>query len=416
MLAIRAGRLIDGAGGLLENVVVLVKGERISKVTNPRDAGILPDTEVIDATDLTIMPGMVDAHVHVRGDGEQEDFAAYKSGAVTESIGSLALKAFANARRNLMAGFTTIRDVGCFAYVDVALRDAIDSGRLEGPRMKVSGEALAATGGHLDRRNGLAAHVSTGPVTNLADSPDEGRKAARYQVAMGADLIKIAVTQSEHVRKRGGVYAPELTFDTIAAICEVGRQTGRKVAAHCHGGEGVRDAIEAGVYTLEHGRFISDELLEMMVERGVYLVPTLSPDGRVIERGQKEMGYDDAMWAWCQRSADAAYESVLRAHRMGVKVVAGSDAIMPFVRHGESAYELELLVRAGLTPMEAIIAATSIAAEALDMAEEIGTIEAGKFADFVIVDGDPLEDITILQDQKRIKRVIKGGVTVKARD
>jgi len=168
--------------------------------------------------------------------------------------------------------------------------------------------------------------------------------------------------------------------------------------------------------SLEHGRFISDEQFEMMAERGVYLVPTLSPEGRAMEYGREATGtVRDEDWEWKLRVTDAMYDAVARAHKIGVKVATGSDAAMPFVRHGENAYELELFVRAGMTPMETIVAATKVGSEVLDMADEIGTVEAGKYADLVVVDGDPLADIKILQDLTRIKKVIKGGRVVVSR-
>ena len=282
--------------------------------------------------------------------------------------------------------------------------------------MKVAGQGLTATGGHGDATKGLASHVSLGDSTHIVDSPDEARKATRYQIKMGADFIKIMATLSEYVRKFGGTCSQELTFETMKAICEVAHWANRKVGAHCHGGPGVTDAILAGLDSLEHGRFISDEQFEMMAERGVYLVPTLSPEGRAMEYGREATGMTkDEDWEWFLRANDAMYDTVARAHKIGVKVAAGSDAAMPFVRHGENAYELELLVRAGMTPMEAIVAATKVGSEVLDMANEIGTVEAGKYADLVVVDGDPLADIKILQDLTRIKKVIKGGRVVVSR-
>ncbi|NLE76345.1 MAG: amidohydrolase family protein, partial [Chloroflexi bacterium] len=320
----------------------------------------------------------------------------------------LALRSYVSARKDLEAGFTTLRDAGNRGYVDVALRDAINAGWLEGPRLKVAGIALAATGGHMDRTKGLAPHVGIDQSTNMADSPDEARRSARYQIKMGADFIKIAATISEYVRKFGGLCSQELTFETMKAICEVAHWAGRPVAAHCHGGQGVTDAILAGVDTLEHGRFVSDEQLDMMAERGVFLIPTMSPEGRVMEQG-RQPGSSDVDWAWTCKANDAMYDAVLRAHKRGVQVAVGSDATMPYVFHGENAYEMELFVRAGLTPMEAIVAGTKVGAAAVGMGDEVGTVEVGKFADLVVVDGDPLADIRILQDMARIKKVLKGG-------
>ena len=414
MLAVKAGKLIDGTGELLEDVVVLVEGDKIAKVGKLAEVAILEGVEVLDATDRTVMPGMIDAHLHIRGSGDPSKRGAV--GVVQTSLGTMALMSYVNAKKDLEAGFTALRDAGNRGYVDVALRNAIEEGLLEGPRLKVAGQGLTATGGHGDATKGLASHVSLGDSTHIVDSPDEARKATRYQIKMGADFIKIMATLSEYVRKFGGTCSQELTFETMKAICEVAHWANRKVGAHCHGGPGVTDAILAGLDSLEHGRFISDEQFEMMAERGVYLVPTLSPEGRAMEYGREATGMTkDEDWEWFLRANDAMYDTVARAHKIGVKVAAGSDAAMPFVRHGENAYELELLVRAGMTPMEAIVAATKVGSEVLDMANEIGTVEAGKYADLVVVDGDPLADIKILQDLTRIKKVIKGGQIVVSR-
>jgi imidazolonepropionase-like amidohydrolase len=412
MLLVRAGRLIDGTGQTQQGVAILIEGERIVRVTKAEETEHQEDGQVIDALDKTVLPGLVDAHVHLRGSGDPDEQASFRLGGVNESVASVALKCYVNARRDLEAGFTAVRDMGCRDYADVAVRDAIEAGMLEGPRMKVAGEALATTGGHLDLTVKLGPHVQIGKLMNIADSPDEGRRAARQQIKMGADLIKISATQTEYVRQQGGLFSQEMTSDTMSAICEVAHWAGRRVAAHCHGGNGVRDAILAGVDTLEHGRFLTDELIEMMVEHDVYLVPTLSPEARVMEQGQEASGRTDESWSWFLRAYEVMYETVRRAYQKGVKIAAGSDAAMPFVRHGQNAYELEQLTRAGLTPMEALVAATRIGAEALGMEQQIGTVEEGKLADLIVVDGDPLTDITVLQEVGRIRHVIKGGEIV----
>jgi imidazolonepropionase-like amidohydrolase len=399
VLAIKTNRLIDGTGKVLENVVVLVEGEQIVNLANIAAVAIPPDARVIDATDKTVMPGMIDAHLHLSGDGEpMKDWA---SQFVQTSIGSVALISYMNAKKNMEAGFTTLRDAGSRAFVDVALRDAINSGLVQGPRLRVAGEPLTPTGGHADPTKMLAPHLSVGELTGIADSPNEARKAARHQIKMGADFIKISASLTDDLQ--------EMSFEMMQAICEVAHWTGRKVAAHCSGGEAVTDALRAGVDSLEHGRFLTDRHFELMVERGVYLVPTLAPEGRAMQYGQEALGYDDRSWNWMVMANSKMYDTVARAHKRGVKVAVGSDAAMPAVRHGESAYEMELLVKAGLTNMEAIVAATSTGAELLGMADEVGSIEVGKLADLVVVDGDPLKDIRILQDLTRIKRVIKGG-------
>jgi imidazolonepropionase-like amidohydrolase len=406
MLAIKTNRLIDGTGNVLENVLVLVKGEQIVQLAEIGEVAIPPDARVIDATDKTVMPGMIDAHLHLSGNGEpMKDWA---SQFVQTSIGSVTLASYANAKKNLESGFTTLRDAGSRAFVDVALRDAINSGLVQGPRLRVSGEPLTPTGGHADPTKMLASHLNVGELTGIADSPNEARKAARHQIKMGADFIKISASLTDDLQ--------EMSFEMMQAICEVAHWTGRKVAAHCSGGEAVTDALRAGVDSLEHGRFLTASHFELMVERGVYLVPTLAPEGRAMQYGQEALGYNDRSWKWMVMANSKMYDTVARAHKSGVKVAVGSDAAMPAVRHGESAYEMELLVKAGLTNMEAIVAATSIGAELLGMADEVGSIEVGKLADLVVVEGNPLEDIGILQDLTRIKRVIKGGKVEVSRD
>jgi imidazolonepropionase-like amidohydrolase len=415
MIAIRAGTLIDGTGRALPQATVLVEGERIAQVGPAQEVTIPSEATLINASAQVVMPGLIDAHLHVMGDGAPRG-ESWGMLALRELPATHAYRCFVNARRDLEAGYTTLRDAGCIGYADVALRDAINSGLLEGPRLKVAGCALHSTGGHMDRTKGLAPGVAPDVSITTADSPDEGRKAALYQLKMGADYIKIAASLSEYQRPRGGLFSQELTFETMQSICQAAHWAGRRVAAHCHGGQGVTDAIRAGVDSLEHGRFLTDEQLGMMAERGVFLVPTLSPEGRAMQIGRKELGYNDADWNWYLRATEAMYRTVERAHRAGVKVAAGSDAAMPYVRHGENAYELELLAYAGLSNMAAICAATGVAAQALDMAAEVGAVEAGKLADLLVVDGDPLADVRVLQDIARIKYVIKGGKVVAARE
>ena len=414
MIAIKGGSLIDGAGRVAQHVTVLVEGERIAQVGPSQEVPIPPEATLIDASTQVVMPGLIDAHLHVTGDATPREDAWGMRG-LRELPATHAYRCFVNARRDLEAGYTTLRDAGCVGYADVALRDAINSGLLEGPRLKVAGCALHSTGGHMDRSKGLVPGAAPDVSITTADSPDEGRKAALYQLKMGADYIKIAASLSEYQRSRGGLFSQELTFETMQSICETAHWAGRRVAAHCHGGDGVTDALRAGVDSLEHGRFLTDEQLDMMAARGVFLVPTLSPEGRAMQIGRKELGYNDADWAWYLRATEAMYRTVGRAHRAGVKVAAGSDAAMPYVRHGENAYELELLAHAGLSPMAVISAATGVAAQVLDMAAEVGMVEADKLADLLVVDGDPLADIRVLQEISKIKYVIKGGKVVMAR-
>jgi len=409
--AIRAGQLVDGTGRDILHDMILIISAGVIQDVRCADEGELPrNLPIIDASTMTVIPGMVDAHLHVIGNGDPTP-NAWRDSFVFDSTGTLALRSYVNALRNLKAGFTTIRDAGSKDYVDVAVRDAIANKDLIGPRMIVAGEAIASTGGHMDRTRGLPHNFPVARLTNICDSPEEARKAVRYQIKMGVDFIKMSASLSEYVRDKGGLCSPELTQQTMEAICETAHLAGRKVGAHCHGGEGVTRALLAGVDCLEHGRFLSDEQLEIMAEKGVYLVPTLSPDAHAMKHS-RSAGKEENKVSWLEKAYAAMFETVGRAYQMGVKIGVGSDAAMPYVHHGQTAYEIELLVEAGLSSMDAIVSATRIGSEIVNMSDQLGTLEVSKLADLVVIDGDPISDIRILQDLERIRMVIKDGIVV----
>lgn len=409
MLAIRAGQLIDGWGGPpLRDAVILVEGQRIAEVGPTEEVRIPEGAEVVEAGNKTVMPGMVDAHVHIHTlGGPPENFALAE---VQVLQGMLALRACSYARLDLEMGFTALRSLGSPHYVDVALREAINQGVVEGPRLRVAGQGVSVTGGHMDKAH-FAPEVSVLGRTGVGDGPWELRKAARTQIKYGADLIKINVCSGGQYRL-DPPWVQEMTFEEIAAVCEEAHWFHRRVAAHTSGGPGITDAIRAGVDTLEHGHWLTDEQIEMMVERGTFYVPTVIVNSRSVALGKERRGISDAAWAWLQKVYEEKWDSLARAKAAGVKIAVGTDAGF-VVSHGENACELEELVKGGFTPMEAIVAATRIGAECLDWADEIGTIERGKYADLVIVDGDPLSDIRILQDKSKIACVFKGGRMVK---
>jgi imidazolonepropionase-like amidohydrolase len=407
-LAIRVGTLIDGRGGRpASGAVIEVDGDRIARVVPGTGYTPPAGAAVWDFSRYTMLPGLIDAHVHLRGSGEPREMGWGVSEAA-ELPGATALNCFINARKSLEYGFTTVRDLACRHYADVSLRDAINAGRLEGPRLKVCGVGLTSTAGHMDRHKYFAPGVTLPGPAAIADTPDEGRRAVRMNLRYGVDFIKINATLSELVRPLGGLCSPEMTLETMQAICEVAHDHGRKVAAHCHGGKGVTWALQAGVDVLEHGRFLTDEQLGIMVKQGTFLCPTLSPEARAHELGLRPS--DPSLVAWQDHARGVMYDTVRRAHKAGVTVVSGSDAAMPGVTHGHGgAYEIAELVKAGLSPMDALVAATSAAARCLDFDKEVGSVETGKLADFVLVDGDPLADVAILQDLRRVPVVIKGG-------
>jgi len=413
-LVIKAGRLIDGRGGEpVSDVLVVVEGEKIVQVGRAEAMEWPDEAQVIDATDKTVMPGMIDAHVHIDMPGSG-GHGSFVERVVQELMGTRVLRGYVNGQASLEAGFTTLRSLGSSAYVDVALRNAINEGLVEGPRLRVSGVPLSVTGGHSDPS--LAPHVS---VTGLAlfNSPDEARGAARTQLKMGADCIKLSATSVSNLPRweAGGYseedperpYRQEMTLEEIKAVCEETHWAGKTVAAHNSGGRGQRAAILGGVDTIEHG-VLTDEHIELMAERGTFYVPTFSTSmpARTREKPETEPA---VLWRWRQRNLDIKFENFWKVLQAGVKVALGTDAGYYLCPHGGNAYELELLVLAGMTPMQAIVAGTKTAAEALGMGSQVGTIEAGKYADLLIVAGDPSTDVKLLQKKESIGIVMKGG-------
>lgn len=411
-LAIRAGTLIDGTGRPpRRHVLILTEGERLSVVVPESEAVIPPGYHVIDASRYTVLPGLIDCHVHLIASGDPRD-TTFGLGEVTRSIPAVALECYKNALRDLSAGWTTLRDAASRHFADVALRDAINRGDLVGPRLWCCGLGITSTAGHMDREKYLAPHVSLPGPSAVADDPAEGRKAVRLNLRNNVDFIKINATLTEHVRRYHGYCAPEMTRETMRAIFEEAHWHGRRVTAHCYGGDGATWAIEEGIDGIEHGFYLSDQQLDLMAQRGVVLCPTLSVVGRFREKGDAALPPGQPfLSAWREKAVAHAWDTARRAHERGVKIICGTDAAMPYVFHGTNAYELEMLVEAGLTPLEAITSATGAAAEAIDF-KDVGTVAPGRFADLVCVDGDPLQDIRILQDLQRIPLVIKGGAIV----
>jgi imidazolonepropionase-like amidohydrolase len=407
MIAIRAGTLIDGTGAPpRHDMMVLVEGERITAVRPAAQGDIDPAATTIDATDRTVMPGMIDVHVHVHTPGGS--IANYALAEGRQSQGLLALKASAYVRRALRMGFTTLRSLSSPAYIDVALRDAIDQGFVEGPRLRVAGQGLSITGGHMDEAH-WAPEVNISGRTGVCDGPWESRKAVRVQCKRGVDLIKInACSAGVSQYTVDPPWVQEMTFEEMEAICDEAHKLLRPVAAHTSGGQGITDAIRAGVDSLEHAHWLTDEQIDMMAEQGTFYVPTLIVNSLAVALGPDQWGIPEKGWAWLLKANEDKWRSLEKAKAAGVKIVTGSDAGFQ-VDHGDNATELEELVKGGFTPMEAIVAATARAAECVGLAQDTGTIDAGKYADLVIVDGDPLSDIRILQQEAAIDHVMKGG-------
>jgi imidazolonepropionase-like amidohydrolase len=400
---LRAARLIDGSGAVpIENGVVVVRGDRIvavgprGRVTEPAGA------QVIDLGDATLLPGFIDTHVHIIGrtfgDPGVDDAIARDIPAFAAILG------VENARRTLLAGFTTIRVLGAGDFADVALRKAIEEGRVPGPRMQVAAHALGITGGHCDE-NGFRPGLFDGsPRTGQADGPDQVRAAVRYQVKYGADVIKTCATGGV-LSEGDSVGTTQYTIEELRAMVSEARKLERKVAAHAHGAEGIRLAAEAGVASIEHGSFLDAEGARLLAQKGVYLVPTLMAGEGVMKL--VNAGALTGMRAEKARAAAAGIRNAIRlAVSAGVPIALGTDAgVFP---HGTNGHEFTLLTEwGGMSPMQAIVAGTLSAAKLMGWERQVGTLAAGKFADVVAVPGDPLRDIRVME---RPSFVMKGGV------
>jgi len=402
VVLLRDARLVDGTGAApREHVDVLVQGGTIAEVGPGIPAPA--DARVVELGGRTLLPGFIDAHVHLALSPPQ----SYAQGVVDELDANLAdhaLEGAANARRTLLAGFTTVRNVGG-TLADRALRDAIAEGLIPGPRMLVANHFIGITGGHCDSTNAM--HPDVMPHAQdfrhgVADGPEEVRKAVRFQIKHGADLIKVCATGG--VMSQGdAVGTPQLDPEELRAAVEAATRAERKVAAHAHGNQGIREAVRAGVHSIEHGSVLDRETVRMMIDRGTFLVPTVYV-ASVVEQ-QADAGKLSAQSAHKAREiAPQMRQSFKLAYTSGVKIALGSDAGV-FV-HGENGKEFTTMVGLGMKPMDAIVAGTSRAAELLGL-RDVGRVAKGLRADLVVVDGDPLRDVRVLEAPAM---VMKGGV------
>jgi imidazolonepropionase-like amidohydrolase len=402
---IKAGRLVDvKAGRVLTDQAILIEGERIKEigpsqsVASHAPAGV----RVIDLSNATVLPGLIDCHTHLTFEPSHMGYSSLGISTPRE-----ALFGAKNARLTLEAGFTSVRNVGAGGYSDIALRDAIDAGDIPGPRVSAAGPSVGVTGGHAD--NSLLAPEFNYKADGIADGVPALVAKTREIIKYGADCIKIVAT--------GGVLSkgdsPEATqFDDeeIRAVVAEAHRLGRKVAAHAHGAAGIKQAVAAGVDSIEHGSFIDDEAIQLMKQRGTYIVPTLYLADWFLEN-HKRMGVPEFMVEKAKVVMPAARQNIARAFKAGVKVAFGTDsAVYP---HGQNAREFAVMIKLGLNPMRAIQSATVNAADLLGWSDRVGSIEPGRFADIIAVAGDPTADVTELE---RVIFVMKGGKTVVMRD
>ena len=403
---LRAARMIDGTGREpIRNAAVVVTGERIVAAGSAASIATPAGATVIDLGDVTLLPGFIDAHTHIIGrtlGDPMADLAVVKD---YDSYG--AIIGVSNAQKTLMSGFTSIRVVGSRNFDDMALRQAINDGRVPGPRMENAGHALGITGGHCDENAFKPGLIDRGPQQGIANGPEEVRAAVRYQVKAGADVIKVCATGGV-LSEGDAVGVTQYTYEEMKALVDEARQLDRKVAAHAHGTEGIKIAVRAGVSSIEHGSFLDEEGARMMAQRGTVLVPTLMA-GETVE-GYVKSGVLKGLRAEKALAAAAAMRKGIRiAVRHRVPIALGTDAgVIP---HGTNAREFGLLVEwGGLTPAQALAAGTINSAKLLGWDSKVGSIAAGKFADIVAVAGDPLQDIHATE---RVRFVMKGGVIYK---
>jgi imidazolonepropionase-like amidohydrolase len=403
VLVLKAARLFDGRSDRLrEPGAVVVNGSRIESVGLP--AATPAGARVIDLGDATLLPGFLDAHTHLSGQRSDDSLADFERG-FTRTVPERSLLAGSFARKTLLAGFTTVRDLGGDDFIDVGLRDAIRRGYAEGPRMLVAVRGIGTTGGHCDPTNGLLFGLldprQESPA--VANGPDGIRAAVRWNVKYGADVIKTCATGGV-LSLNEDVDSAQLTQEEMNALAEEAHAKGKKAAAHAHGAEGARRAVRAGIDSIEHGSFLDEEALKMMLARGTFYVPTLMAVKGIRESLDKGGRMDPRTAQKARRAMDSIDVTVRKAIAMGVRIAFGTDAAV--YPHGRNAEEFGLLVERGMPPAEALKAATSVDAELFGVSDRLGTLEAGKLADIVAVPGNPLADIRVTE---RVFFVMKEG-------
>ncbi len=406
-VALRAARLIDGTGAAaVTNGVVVVTDDKIVAVGKQGAVTIPAGAKLVDLGDVTLLPGFVDAHTHIIG-RELADPQA-NDAAVRDYQATGAIIGVANAQKTLLAGFTTIRNVGAPDFDDMALRKAVNEGNVIGPRMQNAGHAIGITGGHCDENGFRPGLMDGNPMLGVADGPDQIRAAVRYQAKYGADVIKMCATGGV-LSEGDAVGVQQYTYEEMKALVDEATKLERKVAAHAHGAEGIKTAVRAGVSSIEHGSFLDEEGARLMVQHGTYLVPTLSAGEAAVRAA--DAGILKGLRAQKARAAAAAMKNGVKiAVKDGVPIALGTDAGVG--AHGTNGHEFTLMVEwGGMTPMQSIVAGTMSGAKLLGWDKQIGSLAAGKWADVVAVPGDPLQDIHVME---RPVFVMKNGYVYKS--
>lgn len=401
---LHCGKLIDVTRGRVMNEYsVIVEGNKIIDVVAGYAKASGSD-KIIDLRNRTVLPGFIDCHVHV----EHETSPTRYLETFTYNPADYAFQSVMFAERTLLAGFTTVRDLGG-SGVNISLRNAIDKKWIRGPRVYTAGKSIATTGGHADPTNGYRRDLmgDPGAAAGVANGPDECRKAVRQRYKEGSDVIKITASGGVLSVAKSGEN-PQFTEEEIKAIVETAHDYGYKVAAHCHGAEAMKRAVKAGVNSIEHGTFMDDEVMQLMKQHGTYYVPTITA-GKSVGDSAKKPGYYPALVTPKALSIGPKIQSTFgKAYKAGVKIAFGTDAGV--YAHGKNWLEFVYMVEAGMPPMEAIQSATVAAADLVGVSDKIGSIEKGKLADIIALDGDPVKDI---QAVGRVTFVMKDGVVYK---
>jgi imidazolonepropionase-like amidohydrolase len=410
VIALKAARFFDGKSRMLvQNGVVIVQGDKI--VDAGSNISLPPEAKVLDLGDATLSPGFMDAHSHLTFD-YSGNYNERRLKTLEMNVSEMALTAVPHARVTVEAGFTTVRDlgsrfVGSREFVDVALRNAINKGIIPGPRMLVATFGIGATGGHFDDTNGYRDRLFGAEPDysdGIADGPDEIRKAVRFEVKNGADVIKAAVSGGV-LSMADEVDVPQFTPAEMAALADETHRLRKKLAVHCHGDQAAKEAINAGVDSIEHGSFLKSDTLQLMKSKGTYLVPTLMATEYIMSKLDQ---YPAPLRAKAKTAAAARSEMFRNAVKIGVKIGFGTDAAV--YPHGQNAKEFKLMTDLGMPPIDALRAATSADAELFGIADKVGTLEKGKLADVIAMAGDPTTDITATE---RISFVMKEGKILK---
>ena len=403
---IHAGRVIDGVSdNVRTNQTVVVDGGKITAIEDGFRTPAAGD-RVVDLRSGTLLPGLFDMHVHITSEySRTSEIDSYK-----KNEGDVTLDGVVYAQRTLLAGFTTVRELGDTYRAAIQLRNAINAGKVPGPRIIAAGKSIATTGGHADPTNGWARKFPSdpGPAEGVVNGLEDARKAVRQRYKEGSDTIKITATGGVLSIAKNGLN-PQFTEEEIRAIVTTARDYGFKVAAHAHGAEGIKRAVRGGVDTIEHGTFMDDEGIKLMKQHGTFYVPTISAGRWVYDQAQDPNFFPPVVRPKALQVGPQIQSTFAKAYKAGVKILFGTDTGVS--KHGQNAREFRLMVESGMPPMEAIKVATSIPARFLELDEQVGSIAVGKLGELIGVPGNPIDDISVME---RVVFVMKDDTIHKA--